>query len=255
MRIHQIPGYIQTIYLVEYNHGLILLDGCCRCDVNLVVNYIESNLKRPLNDLKLVVSTHAHPDHAGGLSEFKKLGIRIAGPAGLNDWYGGVSGFATYWVDILLTYLVAVNKKKPLRNIIFPRKTKLDLILREGDTLDGFSDWKVLECPGHTLSDITLYHQEQNLAYIADNFVGNNKRVFRPYPIIAPEKYQKSLKRYLDLGIERFLLAHHGEVQIPKKRILELIDSTPETSRRHMNTLPAIFTKLLRAFIRKKKNN
>jgi len=65
MKLHQIQGYIQSIYLAEYPHKLLLLDGACRADVETISYFITGSLKRPLSHLKLVVSTHMHPDHAG----------------------------------------------------------------------------------------------------------------------------------------------------------------------------------------------
>ena len=106
-KIHQIIGYIQTLYLVEEDSKFFLLDSGCRCDVDLVRKYLEVSLDKRLADLKLVIATHAHPDHCGGLNEFKQLGVQVAGPVGLNNWYQGVVGFFVYMTDIFLTYLVA----------------------------------------------------------------------------------------------------------------------------------------------------
>lgn len=236
-KIHEIKGYIQTIYLVEYLEGLLLLDGCCRCDIPVVESFIA-------NELKLVVSTHAHPDHAGGLFYFKQKGISIAGPKNLMSWYSGVSGFFTYWIDILLTYLVAINKKSGFKNILFPRKISLDFKLNDLDRVPGFEEWQVLSCAGHTGIDLSIWHSKDKIAHVADNFVGNQKNVFRPYPIVYPEKY-------IDLNIETFLIAHYGKVIVSKEKIEKLIETTPIKARKHTNTLPAIFLKLVKALIRK----
>lgn len=252
-KIHQIEGYVTSIYLVEKDGDLLLLDGCCRPDVETVKNYIEEILQKPFSDLKLVISTHVHPDHGGGLTYFKKLGIPIAGPEHFNQWYRGVSGFLTFLVDIMLTYLVAFSKGKGFKNLWHPRKLELDTVLREGMRVPGFEDWEVLHCPGHTLMDLTLYNPQRKLAYVADNFVGFKENIFRPYPLHSPELYKKSLKRYLDLGIEEFLMAHYGRTRISKDRIEKLMATTPNKPRKHTNTLPAITMKLFRAFLRKRR--
>ena len=250
-KIHEIQGYIQTIYLVEQPNGLLLLDGCCRPDVAVVKQYIEEKLKRNFSDLELVISTHAHPDHVGGLAYFKSLGVNIAGPVGLNDWYKGFKGLFTYWVDIILTYMIAVNKKSGFKNIFFPRKVVLDLELKEGDLVPAFEDWVALECPGHTGIDLTLYNKKTNIAYVADNIVGSKKRVFSPYPISFPEEYKKSLKRYLELDIEDFLLAHYGKVKLSKEQIQKVVESVSVKSRRHRNSLHKILLKLVRSIFNK----
>lgn len=229
----------------------LLLDGCCRCDVEKVRNYIEIDLNKKFRDLKLVVSTHSHPDHMGGVYFFQKQGIPIAGSTGGNLWYSGVSGFFTYWIDIFLTYLVAINKKRGVKNILYPRKVKFDHLLHEQSLIPGFEDWIVLECPGHTNTDLTLFHAGESIAYVADNFVGSQRKVFRPYPLFSPSDYKKTLRRYLDLEIKTFLIAHHGEIHIPQERIEKLIQSTPNKARRHLNTLPAIFLKLFKSLLKK----
>ncbi len=249
--LHQIEGYIQTIHLVEEGDHLMLLDGCSRPDVNVVQSFIENTLSKSLSDLKLVISTHAHPDHAGGLHWFKKKGILIAGPEELNQWYRGVSGFFTYLVDILLTYLVAMKRNTKFKNIIFPRTVKLDFILRENMIIPGFEQWQVLECPGHTSHDLSIYHAQNNVAYVADNFVKVKSRVFRPYPLFNPKQYKQSLQKYVDLGINDFLVAHYGRIEVSSERIKELIETTPAKPRRHLNTLPKIILTLVGSIFRK----
>ena len=90
MKIHEINGYIQSIYLAEYKDKLLLLDGCCRSDVAVVVDYIENTLNKPLTQLKLVVVTHLHPDHAGGAMVFRnRYKIPICSWDVGRPWYRG----------------------------------------------------------------------------------------------------------------------------------------------------------------------
>ena len=64
MQLRAIAGYIENIYLVEDQAGLMLLDGCSRADVETVCHYIRDEIGLPLTALKLIVVTHMHPDHA-----------------------------------------------------------------------------------------------------------------------------------------------------------------------------------------------
>lgn len=61
MQLKQIPGYIQSIYLAVYDDKILLLDGCCKADVNLIFDYITKELNRPIGQLKAVIVTHMHP--------------------------------------------------------------------------------------------------------------------------------------------------------------------------------------------------
>lgn len=251
IKIHEINGYIQTIFLVQEDENFLLLDGCSRPDVEIIFSYMEKQLSKKISDLKLVITTHPHPDHAGGVSYFREKGIQVAGPEKINLWYRGFSGLFTYWTDILLTYLVAISKKSGFKNIFFPRNIKIDLVLKEGMEIPGFENWTVLECPGHTSMDLTIYNTGDNIAYIADNFVGSSKRIFRPYPLTEPENYKKSLQRYIELGIQEFLIAHYGRVKVEPEKIKKLIETTPRAPRRHLNTLPAIFAKIGKSIFKK----
>lgn len=251
-KIHQIRGYIQSMYLVEYDHGLLLLDSGCRCDVPIVKEFITQKLNRSWQDLKLVVATHAHPDHSGGAFYYQQAGVKIAGPKKLNHWYRGPRGVVVYIIDIILTYMVAmkVRRGEKLKKILFPRKIHFDYHVKEGDSLPGFPDWQVLECPGHTACDISLWHSATALAYTADNIIAKKKEYVPPYPINFPKKYIRTLRRYQTLGIEHFLLAHYDKHKLTIQQLDQLIAKAPDNYRSHSNTLPIIFTRLLRALLR-----
>jgi glyoxylase-like metal-dependent hydrolase (beta-lactamase superfamily II) len=254
IKVHTLPGYIQSMYLVEYPDKLMLMDSGCRCDVTVVKNFIERELKRPFTDLKLVVVTHAHPDHYGGAHLFKKhYNIPVAAADGINCWYRGISGKIVYAVDILLTYLVAIKSGKKIKNIFYPTKMNLDFELKDEEKISNFEDWKVLLTPGHTGLDVTIYHEKESMAYIADNMVKSKNNIYRPYPIVFPEKYKLSLKKYLDLKIENFMMAHYGIQQIPHERIQDLIDTAPDVPRVHSNTLPTILKTMVKAIIKSRK--
>jgi glyoxylase-like metal-dependent hydrolase (beta-lactamase superfamily II) len=245
MKIHNVRGYIQSLYLVEYDDKLLLLDSGCRCDIEIIEKFIVENLKRPISDLKLIIVTHAHPDHSGGSTFLKKkFNIPIASTEKVNEFYSGLKGFSVYWIDILLTYMVARRKKTGFKNIIFPREIVIDYKLNDGDMIPGFEDWVALSCPGHTSSDLTIYHQETKTAYIADNIVSSRTSYNPPYPIIHPKKYKRSLKKYIDLGIENFLLAHYNENKISKGELENLIKKAPDIHRSHSNTLFKILKRL-----------
>ena len=72
LKLHCLNGYIQNIYLAEYADKLLLLDGCCRADINVIEDFIINQLNRPMSDLALIVVTHMHPDHAGAANVLRK---------------------------------------------------------------------------------------------------------------------------------------------------------------------------------------
>jgi predicted AAA+ superfamily ATPase len=54
MQIHRLRGYIQNIFLIEYPHGCLLLDGACKADYKVIKNYFETYIERDLRNLSQV---------------------------------------------------------------------------------------------------------------------------------------------------------------------------------------------------------
>lgn len=218
LKIHSIPAYISTLFLAEYENALLLLDSGCKCDVRRVKNFIKNGLKRPLSDLRLVVSSHTHPDHAGGIHYFRKrLGIPVAGPHNLNDWYRGTGGFIQHKIDTILGYWVASVYNRKFEDIFFDRENKLDFKLKNGSKLPFFSDWTVYEAPGHTNHDIVVYNRKEKILYVADVCLMVNGKFIPPFPVSYPEIMAKSLKKIESLKADKILFAHGGFLT-PKKQ-------------------------------------
>ncbi|MFT4994578.1 MAG: glyoxylase-like metal-dependent hydrolase (beta-lactamase superfamily II), partial [Paraglaciecola sp.] len=159
MQIHHLHGYIQSVYLVEYPDKLLLLDGCCRADIPMLKTFITKDLKRPFSDVKLVVVTHMHPDHAGAAHKLRELSqCKLASANKKNHWYRGLQGALMHLTDIALATWVAGRMGRPKKNLWYSAKLKPDYVLNDGDTLPGFADWQILETPGHTDRDLSVLH-------------------------------------------------------------------------------------------------
>ncbi|MBV2130790.1 MBL fold metallo-hydrolase [Arsukibacterium indicum] len=209
MQLHIIRGYIQHIYLIADQGGLLLLDGCSRADVTAVCRFIQQQLNRPLSDLKLVLVTHMHPDHAGGAHKLRRLtGANIACHPKAQYWYGGFMGRCAHLIDVSLTWWVAKRLGKPKRHIWYNPILKPDLLLEDGQRLPGFPDWQIIYTPGHTDHDVSVLHQPSRQLYIADLIVSVKKRLVPPYPVCHPNQYKQSLQRVASLKPAKLYFAH-----------------------------------------------
>ncbi|WP_299492040.1 MBL fold metallo-hydrolase [uncultured Shewanella sp.] len=240
MQLHPINGYIQTIYLIEYSNKLLLLDGCSRADIPVLKEYICIKLKRKLQDLRLVVVTHMHPDHAGAAHKLREItGCKIAAAKVAGQWYSGFDGKLMHLTDILLTLWVANKMKKPRRNIYYSSQLKADYHLEDGALLPGFDDWKVIYTQGHTDRDLSLYHEITERLYVADLLVKVKTKFIPPFPIFYPNRYRESLQKVKMLKPQIIALAHGGEVQLTEEDYQSLIQLAPTTPMTHWRSVKA----------------
>ena len=245
MKIHHITGYIQSIYLVEYNHGLLLLDGCCRADVKVVLKFIQEQLNRPVTDLKMIVVTHMHPDHAGAAHKLRKITqCQIASANKNNHWYRGINGVLMHWIDVVLTLYVGRKMGKPYQYVAYSRKLFPDIKLNEGDVVPGFEDWQILETPGHTDRDLTIYHPSEDCIYVADLIIKLRGRYIAPYPIFHPNKYRRSVKRVQSMQCQTVILAHGGMVNMSQDDFESLLSIAPEIPKTPLRSTLAKFRKM-----------
>lgn len=253
IEIVAIEGYIQTTYMAVYPDKLLLLDSGCRCDVDNLLTYITEVLKRPVEQLKTVVVTHMHPDHAGGAKLLKqKTGCQIVSAKSEKAWYQGILGRVTHLNDLGLTYYVANRQGKSVANVWYDPILKVDIEVEEGDAIPSFEDWTVLETPGHTDRDLSLWHAQTKQAYTADLILNMKDKFVSPYLITLPDAYRASLKKVKALQPEIVLLAHDKRTKIFDKDFNHLIDRTPNEPRKTSLKNIVKTTKLKFRFARKR---
>lgn len=246
MQLHHIKGYIQTIYLVEYKHGLMLLDGCSRADVNTVQSFICDELDRPFEDLKVVIVTHMHPDHAGAAHKLRSLtGCRILSADVPGHWYQGIDGRLMHLTDLLLANWVAGRTGKKKHYIWYNPKLSPDVKLHDGAVVPGFEDWEVLYTQGHTDRDLSVRHIPSGKIYVADLMVEVKGKYIAPYPLFYPNRYRQSLQKIRDLRAQSLLLAHGGEVHLTEQDFANLEDGAPKVPMTHWRSVKSKFKKAM----------
>ncbi|WP_371193532.1 MBL fold metallo-hydrolase [Glaciecola sp. SC05] len=247
MHIHQLRGYIQNIFLIEYPHGCLLLDGACKADFTVIADYFKHTLQRPLSDLKVVLVTHMHPDHAGCAHYLrKKSGCQIISGVFNKQWYAGIGGKVSHLTDIFLAHWVASKLGRKRSFIWYPPNLHPDLMLADGEAVPGFSDWQVLYTPGHTSMDISVVNHEHKCCYVADLVVKVRGQLQSPYPVNHPKDYKASLKRLNDLNGYTIMMAHVPSQQISKDEITELVSRAPNKPQNVQQTIFHLARRLAR---------
>lgn len=250
MKVHKIQGHIQTIYLVEYSEKLLLLDGCCRADISKLQQFITGELNRPFSDLKLIVVTHMHPDHAGAAHKLRKLsGCKIASANMSSQWYRGLNGRFTHLVDIALAMWVASRMGKARKNLWYSPHLKIDYALADQAKLPGFDEWCVMLTSGHTDRDLSVLHLPSKRIYVADLLVKVKDRFIPPIPVNYPDQYRASILTVQALQPSTIMLAHGGEVQLSERDFAHVLTVAP---RKPLTIWTPAKNKLKRLLLRKK---
>lgn len=207
--LHVIEGYIQNIFLLEYEHGLLLFDSGAVNDIKRIEDYCWQVLKRSPLEIKLVVVSHIHPDHSGGAALLRKnFGAAIAAHKDMDRWYSGLGGLIQQAMDCFMMQGVAWRTRGKIERALFSRKIKADFLLDDGDQLPGFADWKVIHVPGHTSHDLVLYNEKESLLYASDCVCDVKGTLRIPLPIMFPRQMQASYAKLAALNASSILLAH-----------------------------------------------
>ncbi|MCK5914810.1 MAG: MBL fold metallo-hydrolase [Deltaproteobacteria bacterium] len=213
--LHQVKGYIATLYLVEYRDTVLLLDGGARYDAARIEACFDRVMQRPLKDLKLSLVSHMHPDHAGGAPLLRRRFLTpIAAHCDIDRWYRGVSGAAQHLIDTILGHYSARQQFGKLERAWYPRYLRPDYLLLDGDCLPFFSDWQAYRAPGHTLYDMVFYQPQEKLLYVGDLLIKVGEKVVLPFPTLFPTLMTETLQRMAEFPVKKLLLAHGGVIEI-----------------------------------------
>lgn len=212
--IHVIEGYISSIYIVEYDDGMLLLDSGCVNDVKRIEEYCKQVINRPLGDIKLAVVSHMHPDHAGGAAILRsKYGIPVAAYKDVDLWYSGLGGSLQHKLDCYMALGVARRTNRSWERLLFNPIIRPDYLFNDLQVLPFFNDWAVLHTPGHTQHDIVLYHQQEDLLYIGDIICEVKGKMLLPLPVMFPAQMENSYNKLASLNPTTILMAHGGVKQ------------------------------------------
>jgi metallo-beta-lactamase class B len=196
-----------SAYLITTPQGHILLDSGFAETVPLIRESLKQ-LGFKLEDVKLLINSHAHYDHAGGLAELKSLtGAKLAASEAdaAQLAIGGKEDFR--WGDTLAFAPV-----------------KADRILRDGDTVELGGVWLVAHLtPGHTKGNTTWTMEVKdggktyNVVFMGSTSAPGYKLVNNSkYPNIVAD-YQRSFRLLESLPCDVFLGPHGSFFALPEK--------------------------------------
>jgi glyoxylase-like metal-dependent hydrolase (beta-lactamase superfamily II) len=205
--IYTIRGVMGVCHLLVDDSGAVLLDTGLVGELWLIQWRLQRLGLKP-RDVKAILLTHGHIDHAGNLAWAKAwTGAPVyAHPleqahidgtypyAGVNVWCGRLerAGRAVLRVG---------------------RPTAIDVPFVDGDELPFWGGLRVVHLPGHTLGHCGFYSQRRDLLFSGDLFASYFFNVHLPVPILnsAPELIPASLEKARRLN-PRLMLPQHYDM-------------------------------------------
>ncbi len=157
----------------------------------------------------MIVVTHHHPDHTGGVAASREhFGARVVG------------------------------------HRLLAERLPLDVVVKDGDWLPlapGLSDWtlQVLETPGHTRDSISLWHRARRALFVGDLLPGGAGTVVIDPPDGDMRDYLASLERCAALEPATLWPAHGSPSGAAVRRIRALIEHRLLRERRVLAALGA----------------
>jgi glyoxylase-like metal-dependent hydrolase (beta-lactamase superfamily II) len=210
-------------------HLVVGSDGCVLVDAGLpgaerAIERVLARERLSFNDIKLIVITHAHVDHAGAAARVRELsGAPIVAHRGDLEHYRreapmtfcptGLSGRIFYRTKLALEPYAAFSP---------------DILLADGDSfaLEPYGlAGRIESTPGHTSGSISVTLSTRS-ALVGDLvasgiFIGGIARLGharRPPFEDDPAAVARSLQGLLDAGIERFYMGHGGPLPAAEVR-------------------------------------
>jgi hydroxyacylglutathione hydrolase len=170
---------------------------------------------RRIEDIRWILLTHGHPDHAGGVAETKQAtsgAARIAVHEADAEVVRRRTAHADELVEFTTLYFGAARADglSTVLDYFIGGETEPDLLLKGGETLDlGRATIDVLATPGHSPGALTYWLRETGRAFVGDS-VQLGGGIFNQFPsYVDPVAYRASLMRILELEPRVLSLAHN----------------------------------------------
>jgi glyoxylase-like metal-dependent hydrolase (beta-lactamase superfamily II) len=171
-----------------------------------------ANHGRSISELRRVVITHGHPDHAGSARELATRGVPVLIHA------ADVPRLLTSWLDLA---------RRPSRGHLFGAMTpeppaERIVEIEDGEILPMLGGLRVIHTPGHTPGSVCLYGERDRVLFVGDALQRRFGRVGFASRLYSDD-YQlakRSVKRLAELDVETLVFSHFAALEEGASEVL-----------------------------------
>ena len=200
---------------------LTLIDTGFPGGSNQVIDLIHK-LGRSVAEIGLIILTHNHFDHTGGLPDIKKLSqARVAGHRADFINTEGPLPFPR-----IVQKLLRIRPFSALRWAFSARPDQIDIKLEGGEILEPLGGLEVIPTPGHTPGSISLFSSQKRLLMVGDTLNKRYKNLRLPPKMVSTDLVQviRSVRRLAQLDFDIMCFGHGRPLtENARLRIQELV--------------------------------
>jgi glyoxylase-like metal-dependent hydrolase (beta-lactamase superfamily II) len=202
--VYQITLRATNIILVAEKE-LTLIDTGLGGSARHIVSFIR-RLGRSPEEISLIIITHNHLDHAGGLAGLKKFTPAkvVLHKADISD---DQNSLPYPWIARKLLRIPPFSLLRPL---VYVQPNEVDIPVEGGEVFSPLGGLEVIHTPGHTPGSISLFSPQKKLLIVGDALHNRFRDIQLPPKMISADLAQAvdSVKRIARLDFDIICFGH-----------------------------------------------
>jgi glyoxylase-like metal-dependent hydrolase (beta-lactamase superfamily II) len=207
-----LPLYLNAL---PTDDGIVLLDSGVADTPETSVRAQLAEAGLAIEDVTLVVNSHAHPDHMGGNARLRTIADpRFAAPAAEAVWLEDNDRLVRELWEPNPDAMVLSGTERADLDALLGERVRIDHLLRDGDLLPvAGTALTVVTTSGHSPGHIAVHDADRRVLFTFDDVQGSGTPVAHSDDLLPPlyhdvERYRSGLRALAALDFDLLVPAH-----------------------------------------------